>query len=441
MLLDSGFAEILGTVPCDYWARMEDHLKPQSSNAIPCNIYGDECNALDSSYMVFTWMSECSIAPNDSMFSRHLITIIPAENYAKDGVTRSNQTLQAAMEEIIFSFARLSDPGVRGLSLECVGIKGDWKFHRQIANLERHYNTNRLCHLCLATKSLEVPFTDVDVNATWRGTLNAEPPWATERAPALTMLRGFSSMWLLPDPLHVWYLGVARDIVGSAMLLLVRKKGFWPGSTQEKRMWSATKSFRAWMKAHGRGGLPKRWHFSKSKITMVGGEYAHFKDKGARAGYATQWLFDELNTKDCENDTLRALLWAANFSVGVMANAGLFLTAEEAAQVHHTGEFFTQQYLVLHHAGCSGEYKVWQLRPKLHLLHHMFCFCENKPAGCKNPWKNACWMDEDFLKKLMVVIKGCHKTTACTNTLKRYLLGLEDKFDEITGGAFRALCF
>ena len=40
-------------------------------------------------------------------------------------------------------------------------------------------------------------------------------------------------------------------------------------------------------------------------------------------------------------------------------------------------------------------------------------------------------MDEDMLKKTMAVTKKCHPRTAATNTLKRFLLGLKSKFDQL----------
>ena len=48
---------------------------------------------------------------------------------------------------------------------------------------------------------------------------------------------------ILSDPLHVLYLGIARDFVGSAVKLLVLH-GQFPGSSWEVRMQSAFQAFR-----------------------------------------------------------------------------------------------------------------------------------------------------------------------------------------------------
>lgn len=94
MLQRHGYEDVLGKVPDYYWPRMRDHLKPLHPHAIPCLLFGDESQALGSSYMVLTWMSEVNPVMTDSLFSRHIITLIPAERYhIVDGV---NITLMAA---------------------------------------------------------------------------------------------------------------------------------------------------------------------------------------------------------------------------------------------------------------------------------------------------------------------------------------------------------
>lgn len=425
MLQRHGYEDVLGKVPDYYWPRMRDHLKPLQPHAIPCLLFGDECQALGSSYMVLTWMSEVNPVMTDSLFSRHIITLIPAERYhIVDGV---NITLMAAMREIILSFQELSSKGVGGMFCEVTGVKGDWKFHKQVALLKRHYSTNLCCHLCMATKNLVEPFTNLASDAGWRATI-LDPnllPWETP--PSLTQLRNFNPSFLLPDLLHVWYLGVGRDIVASCMVSLVRS-GNWAGANQVARFWTATCSFKRFLVAQGLPNLPKRWKFTKTKINMKGGQVAHFKEKGHRTGLVLKWLFAELDANGCDNHHLQSLLWAAHHVMGLLSSKKLFLTREEGSQICSLGEFMLKQYLHLHHQRV-GSVKLWHIRPKWHLLHHIFLSCETTADFCRNPHSGVCWMDEDFLKKMMTVTKKCHKLTANSNTLKRYLLGLKEKIE------------
>ena len=402
-------------------------LQPLDPGALPCYLFGDECQALGHSYMVITWMSEVTPKSQDSWFSRHLITLIPVEHYYIHD--KQNLTLMAVMEVIANCFNDLARHGAQGIHLELLGIKGDWKWHKQVACLDRYYGTNFCCHLCSCTKNLTMPFTDITESAAWKATVGdpLNPPWPIDRPPTVCKLMNFSASFLLPDLLHVWYLGVGRDVVGSVMLLLIRTPGFFAGAQQKARFHDATKRFKAWVRAAGKPALPKGWKFDRAKISMKGGEWAHFKDKGARTAMALQWLHHELNINDCGNAAMRSLLWAAEYSIGVMVKADVFLTDQESSQIAKVGQFFLIQYLKLHHEGSDSRYKVFHLRPKWHLLTHVFMTV----GTCKNPAIGVCWLDEDFLKKIMAVTKKCHKLSACENTIRRYLLGLDNKFREV----------
>ena len=80
----------------------------------------------------------------------------------------------------------------------------------------------------LAQKNLTMPFTDISESAAWKATIGdrLNPPWPIDNPPTICKLMNFSASFLLPDLLHVWYLGVGRDVVGSVMLLLIRTQGF-----------------------------------------------------------------------------------------------------------------------------------------------------------------------------------------------------------------------
>lgn len=52
-----------------------------------------------------------------------------------------------------------------------------------------------------------------------------------------------------PDVLHVFHLGVARDICGSVLRLLVAER-YWPGSNIDARLAYATGSLKRWCKQH-----------------------------------------------------------------------------------------------------------------------------------------------------------------------------------------------
>ena len=71
-----------------------------------------------------------------------------------------------------------------------------------------------ICYHCLATKgthNLDGSYSDLSAGAIWQGTvLNCNHPWRVE--PALASLQWFSIKKVSMDLLHIWHLGVARDL-------------------------------------------------------------------------------------------------------------------------------------------------------------------------------------------------------------------------------------
>ena len=76
----------------------------------------------------------------------------------------------------------------------------------------------QVCWRCLATKGtndLSYCYTNVSDDASWRATEWTSDPWM--EPPAYSMLPGFSLKMLNVDVLHVWHLGVARDMTASVL--------------------------------------------------------------------------------------------------------------------------------------------------------------------------------------------------------------------------------
>ena len=66
--------------------------------------------------------------------------------------------------------------------------------------------------------------------------------------------------------------------------------------------------------------------------------------------------------------------------------------------------------------------KIWRMRPKFHLLSHLFE--EGARASQRNPNENAIWMDEDWVRRVARIIRRTHKDTSCLTVIQRYLLFL-----------------
>lgn len=92
---------------------------------------------------------------------------------------------------------------------------------KQSFNMIRHAQAESICYHCLATKGSHVPehnYSDLSDGAVWKSTvLNCNHPWREE--PALASLQWFSIKKVSMDLLHVWHLGVARDLSLDAYLM------------------------------------------------------------------------------------------------------------------------------------------------------------------------------------------------------------------------------
>ena len=93
-------------------------------------------------------------------------------------------------------------------------FRGDWKFLKQCLNLNRNAQTENICFCCMASKGnrdQEMNFTDLSDDAGWKQTVfSSPPPW--RRPPAFHGLNFFGPDKIGLDLLHIWHLGVCRDL-------------------------------------------------------------------------------------------------------------------------------------------------------------------------------------------------------------------------------------
>ena len=130
-----------------------------------------------------------------------------------------NITLQRVLDYVVSSFNELSRNGVvEGevhLSFRFMQLKGDWKFVKQSLNLVRYATSDAVCWCCMASKGVVSPscnFTDLRPCAVWRSTVwNASSPWVFQ--PSLCNLLYWDLRKVMPDLLHVYHLGVGRDLL------------------------------------------------------------------------------------------------------------------------------------------------------------------------------------------------------------------------------------
>ena len=105
----------------------------------------------------------------------------------------------------------------------------------------------------------------------------------------------------------------------------------------------------------------------------------------------------------------------------------MFLSPEEDRHRLVVGKCMVQLYVRMARKALDSNLRLFRCRPKLHLLHHM---TEDVRPSRLNPAHLSCWMDEDFIKRMMHVKRMVHKRTATQRCVERYKLGLLAKLKD-----------
>jgi hypothetical protein len=79
--------------------------------------------------------------------------------------------------------------------------------------------------MCQATKGatdMSLCFTDISQGAAWRSTFLQSNPWVVK--PPYADLIGFELAMVMPDLLHVFNLGVCRDVIGCVLKTVIKEQ-------------------------------------------------------------------------------------------------------------------------------------------------------------------------------------------------------------------------
>lgn len=290
--------------------------------------------------------------------------------------------------------------------------------------------TVQVCWMCGATKGnrgdpadLHMAYTNTGCH--WRSTLYQDQPFDAP-APALTRLEGFTTRMVHPDILHVWHLGTGRDLLGSALVVLVKHR-YFPGRTIARRLAAASRSLCAYAKAH-KLYLARR-SLTKKSLNWESGQFPELRTKGYDTYIIGRWLASELEANDPGMPDLCTAVWTSNNCLSVMANSkGYFLTPMEQEQIILLGSLFCDTYLRLAHNSILNGNRLWRIRPKYHLVQHLFMVAK---VSRLNMHKYSTWIDEDGNKKFMRINRATHRRTAAIRVLQRWLLGLPQTFAKL----------
>ena len=224
------------------------------------------------------------------------------------------------------------------------------------------------------------------------------------------------------------HLGTGRDLIASAIRVLAWLR-FWPGNNLDQQLASASVSMRSFAKQHRLTLRLKR--LSKVNLNWKSHEYPQPHCKGYDSFVLLKWLEFEMNQGGRAEvpHLLRTVIWSANNVFGLLANAGLFLTHHQQEQVQTVGNLLIRSYLRLASEALDQGDRLWKIRPKFHLLHHLFL--ESGRPSALNFHHLSTWMDEDSVKRWMTIKRRTHRLQSTERSLQRWLLGLRPKLEAI----------
>ena len=269
-------------------------------------------------------------------------------------------------------------------------------------------------------------YTNLALDSSWRNTIYSDEPW--EIAPAFSSLPGFDIRMLGLDVLHLFHLGVGRDLIGSTMRIFC-KDGVFTGSNIEKKLAMASSWLRTYLKQNSLK-LTQLKRFTKANLNFKTLAYPEIHCKGYDTYLVLKWLVHSVvpaASHKTSND-ICTTLWAADNLISMLSNADQFLDSNEMECKHVIGMVFLKTYLKLAAGALEQRKQLWRIRPKFHMLVHMV-ICGRR----YNPHWSSTWLDEDALKRFMKIKKRTHKRTATARILQRWMMSLKDKLVQIVG--------
>ena len=289
----------------------------------------------------------------------------------------------------------------------------------------------QVCHLCLATKGRDdfsLVFTDVSAGAAWRHRQPVGPPWIDP--PALVNLRGFDVTTVAPDLLHILNLGILRDLLGSAIKLMIRGRAYYRAGTIAKRLQAFSKDLRFWCKGHGIQLHVK--YIRKKTLAWSGAGCPELHVKAADAVAVLRFVSHKLQGQQlADYPGLLGCVWMMEKFLGVLSSASMFLTAPETETVVTLGNGYINMYIGLANTALHRAEFYFKVRPKFHAFCHVLASLEQ--GQNRNVYYDACFMDEDWIKQAMCMARRMSFRTCAANFLRRFRVVLKKSLKTAMG--------
>ena len=304
----------------------------------------------------------------------------------------------------------------------CVALKGDMDFHAKVMGLERCYSNVgtkseiKLCHLCHAG-DVNYKFEDYSETPGWLATLHATRPWDESNPPCLTSIPFDNSAperLLAGDLFHIVKCGVARDVIGGCLILLLRLCFFdYHGLTVniKDRFERAHSMFSLWCKANGKSaGLRSFTMAFFNMKKLISAPWA--STKGSDSVLCLQWLQFTLKLNignpvvPGHSKLLKAMLQVCEAALGILMvhHHGLFMERACGRLLYGHILTFLRGYAYLGRQSINLNIRAFIQKPKCHALHHIGTNIRKQLLTnaqlILSPQMTSCDVNEDFLGRI-----------------------------------------
>ena len=360
-----------------------------------------------------------------SYLSRHLLFGL------RNAVYKENpHVVEKLLEAVVEGFRTLLSQGVKipgfGTYYGAVlGCKGDMDWHVKSYSLDRCYSRvqtrsgeGMICHACHASTGTNstCPFDDLTDNPLWAQTLYRTRPFS-DPWPILASLPAYQDapeQIIVPDPLHVVKLGIARDLIGGIILVLLRKGFFdYEGSSRnlKDRLQRAHSSFTfcAVSKLHpALRGFTKKWLHLQSFMSAP-----WCNSKASDSMILLRWLLwlVKLNLKQpvvpgfSQDLLIMARTIEAMLGIfRILHTHGLFLSRPCGSRLYVEIMRTLRGYRKLGKNALAMRIRAFILKPKCHSLHHigynLKLALQEGHDLVLSPEAESCEPNEDFIGRV-----------------------------------------
>ena len=334
-------------------------------------------------------------------------------------------------------------PGHGVFHLALIGGKGDLKWFARIANLTRSFehlgrtNSLEMCHECNAGTA-HMPFEDVSSEIPcWSQTVYASRPW--QHTPSMARVPFDSQrpeVQFQRDVFHLCKVGIFRDFIGSAILLLAKLGYHGNQGNLDTKLDRAYRNFKLFCQTTGK--TPGLRSFTKRFMNAPNRRsFGWANSKGSDTTIIMHWL--KVFCIGCQNDLLdnshKEILKVMHNTAEVGCNMfrlmhghGIFLTRSCTMSLWCEIRSFIRGYALLayrsHH---DLSFVGFAIKPKLHLLRHLELelFQKLSDGSLKyflNPMAFGCEANEDMIGRCCRLSRRCDSRLLCQRVLQSVFL-------------------